>query len=150
MLDPAIRDNTAANLLFDRIGGPAGWTDFARGLGDATSHLDRRETMLNEAIPGDPRDTTPPAAMLADMRAVLLGDVLSTASRAQLIAWLEATRTGDKRLRAGLPAGWRVGDKTGTSNNAVFNDVAIAWPPGGAPLRLPRSSCSPARAAFLR
>jgi beta-lactamase class A len=129
-----LSDNTAGNLLLDRLGGPAGWTAFARSLGDDTSRLDRRETILNEAVPGDPRDTTTPAAMLRDLQAVLLGDVLSAASRARLIAWLEATRTGDKRLRAGFPQGWRVGDKTGTSDNAVFNDIAIAWPPGRPPV----------------
>ena len=129
-----LSDNTGGNLLLDRIGGPAGWTAFARSLGDQSSRLDRRETMLNEAIPGDPRDTTTPAAMLRDMQAVLLGGVLSEASRAQLMAWLEATRTGDKRLRAGFPRRWRVGDKTGTSDNGVVNDIAIAWPPGRPPL----------------
>lgn len=129
-----LSDNTAGNLLLDRIGGPAGWTAFARELGDGISRLDRRETILNEAIPGDPRDTTTPAAMLRDLQAVLLGDALKPASKAQLIAWLEATKTGDKRLRAGFPKDWRVGDKTGTSDNAVFNDVAIAWPPGRAPV----------------
>lgn len=127
-------DNTAGNLLLDAIGGPAGWTAYARSLGDEASRLDRRETGLNEARPGDPRDTTTPFAMLADMQAVLLGDALAPASRARLVAWLEATRTGDARLRAGLPRDWRVGDKTGTSDNAVFNDIAIAWPPGRAPL----------------
>lgn len=129
-----LSDNTAGNLLLDTIGGPAGWTAFARSLGDDISRLDRRETILNEATPGDPRDTTTPAAMLRDMQAVLVGDALSEASRSQLIAWLEATRTGDTRLRAGFPRGWRVGDKTGTSDNAVSNDIAIAWPPGRAPL----------------
>jgi beta-lactamase class A len=127
-----LSDNTAGNLLLDQLGGPAGWTAYARSLGDDTSRLDRRETILNEAIPGDPRDTTTPVAMLRDLQAVLLGDALSAGSKAQLIAWLEATRTGDKRLRAGFPKEWRVGDKTGTSNNAVFNDIAIAWPPGRA------------------
>jgi beta-lactamase class A len=129
-----LSDNTAGNLLLDQLGGPAGWTAYARSLGDDTSRLDRRETILNEAIPGDPRDTTTPVAMLRDLQAVLLGDALSAGSKAQLIAWLEATRTGDKRLRAGFPKEWRVGDKTGTSNNAVFNDIAIAWPPDRAPV----------------
>jgi beta-lactamase class A len=129
-----LSDNTAGNLLLDQLGGPAGWTAYARSLGDDTSRLDRRETILNEAIPGDPRDTTTPVAMLRDLQAVLLGDALSAGSRAQLIAWLEATRTGDARLRAGFPKEWRVGDKTGTSNNAVFNDIASAWPPDRAPV----------------
>jgi beta-lactamase class A len=129
-----LSDNTAGNLLLDSMGGPAGLTAFARSLGDRYTRLDRRETELNEAIPGDPRDTTTPAAMLHDMHALLVGDALSEASRTQLIAWMVATTTGDARLRAGFPHGWRVGDKTGTSNNGVANDVAIAWPPGRATL----------------
>ena len=129
-----LSDNTAGNLLLDSMGGPAGLTAFARSLGDRYTRLDRREPELNEAIPGDPRDTTTPAAMLHDMHALLVGAALSQASRAQLVEWMVATSTGDARLRAGLPDGWRVGDKTGTSNNGVANDVAIAWPPGRAPL----------------
>ena len=129
-----LSDNTAANLLLASFGGPAGLTAFARSLGDTRTRLDRIETALNEAIPGDPRDTTTPAMMLADMRVLLLGDALSAASRKQLIDWLVANKTGDERLRAGFPPDWRVGDKTGTSNNGITNDVAIAWPPGRSPL----------------
>lgn len=129
-----VSDNTAGNLLLASFGGPAALTAFARSLGDRYTRLDRIEPDLNEATPGDPRDTTTPAAMLANMRALLLGDALSAASRAQLIDWLVANATGDQRLRAGMPADWRVGDKTGTSGNGVVNDVAIAWPPGRGPL----------------
>ena len=127
-------DNTAANLLLATVGGPEGFTAFARSLGDEWTRLDRIEPDLNEATPGDPRDTTTPAAMLRDLHVVLLGDVLSTKSRDRLTDWLIANRTGDDRLRAGLP-GWRVGDKTGSGMHAATNDLAIAWPAdGGAPL----------------
>lgn len=129
-----LSDNTAGNLLLDSFGGPAGLTAFARGLGDAVTRLDRRETELNEATPGDPRDTTTPAAMLDDMRHLLLGDVLSPASRRQLTDWLLANATGGSRLRAGMPVDWRVGDKTGTGENGASNDIAIVWPPDRAPL----------------
>ncbi|MEP6907494.1 MAG: class A beta-lactamase, partial [Pseudoxanthomonas sp.] len=129
-----LSDNTAGNLLLDSFGGPAGLTAFMRRLGDGVTRLDRRETELNEAIPGDPRDTTSPRAMATSLRVLLLGNALATASRTQLAAWLVATSTGDTRLRAGLPKNWRVGDKTGTSSNGVTNDVAIVWPPGRAPL----------------
>ena len=129
-----LSDNTAGNLLLASFGGPAGLTAFARSLGDSVTRLDRWETELNEAIPGDPRDTTSPAAMLDDMRSLLLGDTLSPASRKQLVDWLIATSTGDKRIRGGLPKGWPAGDKTGTSNNGVTNDIAIVWPPGRGPL----------------
>ena len=125
-----VSDNTAANLLLARHGGPAGLTAWLRATGDDTTRLDRNEPSLNEAVAGDPRDTTTPAAMARTWRALLQGDTLGATSRERLTAWLVANTTGDARLRAGLP-GWRVGDKTGTSGNRVSNDVAVAWPPGG-------------------
>jgi beta-lactamase class A len=129
-----LSDNTAGNLMLDSFGGPAELTAYARSLGDAVTRLDRREPALNEAAPGDPRDTTTPAAMLNLMRKTVLGNTLSPASRTQLIEWIVATRTGDKRLRAGIPNDWRVGDKTGTGRNNATNDIAVIWPPARAPL----------------
>ena len=129
-----LSDNTAANLLLASFGGPAGLTAYVRSLGDDTARLDRIETALNEATPGDPRDTTTPAAMLGTMQKLLVGEALSRASREQLIAWLVANKTGDQRLRAGVPQGWRVGDKTGTGGHGATNDIGILWPPGRAPI----------------
>jgi beta-lactamase class A len=126
-------DNTAANLLLREMGGPAALTRFARAIGDPVTRLDRNEPTLNEAKPGDDRDTTSPAAMLADMRKILLGTMLRGDPRAQLDAWLAANTTGGKRLRAGLPPEWQVGDKTGTGNGA-FGDIAIIRPPGRQPI----------------
>ena len=128
-----LSDNTAGNLLLDSFGGPAGLTAFMRSLGDTITRLDRRETELNEATPGDPRDTTTPLAMLDMLRKIVLGSTLSASSREQLTAWLVANRTGDKRLRAGIPKGSRVGDKTGGGQNNATNDIAVIWPPGRAP-----------------
>ncbi|MFT4112335.1 class A beta-lactamase [Silvibacterium sp.] len=121
-------DNTAANIILASLGGPAGVTAWARHLDDAVTRLDRTETSLNEGTPGDPRDTTAPAHMAEDLRKVTTGDVLSAASRAQLTAWLEANTTGKARIRAALPAGWRIGDKTGTGDHRTANDVAVIWP----------------------
>lgn len=126
-------DNTAANLILKSLGGPPAVTAFARSIGDPVTRLDRTEPTLNEAIPGDPRDTTTPAAMVKNMRALLLGDVLSATSKAQLTAWLVGNKTSDTRLRAGFP-GWRVGDKTGTGDRGTANDIAIAWPPARKPI----------------
>ncbi len=127
-------DNTAGNLLLAAIGGPPGITRFARLLGDHATRLDRVEPALNAAAPGDARDTTTPGSMLGDLRHLLLGKTLSTAGRTLLRQWLMANQTGDARLRAGLPAGWSIGDKTGTGENGTTNDVAIAWPPSRAPM----------------
>jgi beta-lactamase class A len=127
-------DNTAANLLLATIDGPAGITRFARSLGDTVTRLDRIEMALNEALPGDPRDTTSPAAMVANMHKLLLGNRLSAPSREQLTEWLIANKTGDERLRAGLPGSWRVGDKTGSNGDTTTNDVAIIRPANQAPV----------------
>ena len=129
-----LSDNTAGNLLLASFGGPPALTAFMRTLGDQATRLDRNEPTLNDVPPGDERDTTTPAAMLHSLRTLLLGDALSAASRSQLSDWLVANTTGGKRLRAGVPADWRVGDKTGTGLRGATNDVAILWPPGRGPL----------------
>jgi beta-lactamase class A len=127
-------DNTAANLLLERIGGPAAITNFSRSMGDSVTHLDRMETALNEALAGDPRDTTSPEAMAGDLKSVLLGNVLSPASRDLLTRWMEANLTGLDRLRSKLPEGWRAADKTGSNGEHTSNDIAVLWPRGRPPI----------------
>jgi len=129
-----LSDNTAANLLLASFGGPAALTEFARSLGDGITRLDRIEPTLNEGTPGDPRDTTTPNAMLGNLRELVLGEHLTSSSRAQLLAWLAANETGGERIRAKLPKDWGVGDKTGTGDHGTANDVAIVWPPGRGPI----------------
>ncbi|KQP47706.1 class A beta-lactamase [Pseudorhodoferax sp. Leaf274] len=132
-------DNAAANLLLQRIGGPAGLTAFMRSIGDDQFRLDRWELALNSSLPGDPRDTTTPRAMATSLRRLAVGDALAPAQRAQLAAWLRGTTTGAERIRAGMPAGWAVGNKTGTSGQGSYGsaiDVAVVWPPARAPLVL--------------
>lgn len=126
-------DNTAGNLLLEQVGGPAGLTAFARRLGDPVLRLDRYEPELNSALPGDPRDTSSPLAMGATLERLLLTDGLPIAAQQQLQAWLKGNTTGATRIRAGLPEGWTVGDKTGSGDYGVANDVGIVWPPGRAP-----------------
>ena len=126
-----LSDNTAANLLLASFGGPAALTGFVRSLGDGITRHDRTEPTLNmHDGPDDLRDTTTPAAIAATMRKLLFGDALSRRSRDRLTAWLLTNQTGDTRLRAGFPADWLVGDKTGTNNIGGANDIGIAWPSG--------------------
>lgn len=130
-------DNTAGNLLLESFGGPEALTAFCRRLGDQVSRFDRTETELNyHDGPDDMRDTTSAAAMLNTLRKLLFTDVLSNPSRSQLAAWLILNKTGDTRLRAGVPKTWLVGDKTGTNGDKAgnANDVAILWPPDRAPI----------------
>jgi len=128
-----LSDNTAGNLMLASFGGPAALTAYVRSLGDPISRLDRTEPTLNEATPGDVRDTTTPQAMTATMHKLVLGSALSEPSRKQLRQWLLDNKTGDTRLRALLPSGWRVGDKTGSAAHGTTNDIGVIWPPGRAP-----------------
>lgn len=127
-------DNTAANLLLEQIGGPSGLPAALRALGDTTTHADRNEPTVNTATPGDIRDTSTPRALGTDLRAFVLGDLLSPARRDQLTNLLLGNTTGGPYVRAGVPSGWKVGDKTGNGSYGTRNDIAIAWPPTGAPL----------------
>ncbi|TFW25527.1 class A beta-lactamase [Massilia arenosa] len=121
-------DNTAGNLLMQLVGGPQGVTAFARSIGDEVFRLDRWETALNTAIPGDERDTTSPAAMARSYERLLLGDALPPAQRMQLRDWMLGNTTGASRIRAGVPPEWKVADKTGTGDYGTTNDAGIAWP----------------------
>jgi len=129
-------DNAAANLLLKVLGGPAAVTAFARRIGDTTFRLDRTEPELNTAIPGDPRDTTTPAAMSDTVQRLALGDALGAPQREQMREWLLGNTTSTERFLAGVPKGWRVGDKTGAGSYGSTNDVGVLWPPSGAPLVL--------------
>ena len=129
-----LSDNAAANLLLASFGGPPAVTAFLRSVGDTRTRLDRNEPTLNSSIPGDPRDTTTPAAMASTMSRLALADVLTPASRTQLCEWLIACTTGVSKLRAGFPAGTKIGDKTGSGDNGTNNDAAIVWLPGRKPL----------------
>ena len=128
-------DNAAANILLKRLGGPSRLTQFWREIGDRTSRLDRTEPSLNNVPPGEVRDTTSPQAMALTLERLVFGDVLSSDSRALLRSWMLETRTGVRRVRAGLPEGWTAGDKTGTSiwpgKGSLYVDIGFATSPGG-------------------
>ncbi|EYT65555.1 beta-lactamase [Curtobacterium flaccumfaciens UCD-AKU] len=138
LIDAALRssDNTAANLLVERLGGPDAVERWLRGIGDRTTSVDRVEPDLNQATPGDRRDTTTPERFAADLRAVLLGDVLDAADRRVLRDAMLGSTTGDATIRAGVDPSWRVADKTGTASYGVRNDIAVVTPPGRAPIVL--------------
>ncbi len=127
-------DNTAANLILTALGGPQAVTAYARSLGDTVTRLDRTEPTLNTATPGDPRDTTTPAAMLNDMNTLIQGTVLSDSSRAILSDLLSHCQTAASLIPAGLPVRWVSGNKTGSGDHGTVNDLAVINPPGRAPI----------------
>jgi beta-lactamase class A len=119
-------DNTAANTLLKRAGGPEGLTQFLHSVGDDTTRVDRQEPDVNENAPGDPRDTTTPEAMVQSMKTILFGDGLAEKWQKKILDMMERCKTGRKRLRAGFPKEWIVCDKTGTGEHGAINDVAVA------------------------
>jgi beta-lactamase class A len=123
-----LSDNTCANLLLARVGGPPALTAFWRSTGDTVTRLDHNEPELNYSPPGNPNDTTTPLAMAGNLRRFVLGEVLSPDSRQRLIGWMVNCKTGDNRLRAGLPKDWKIADKTGNSGKDAAGDIAVAWP----------------------
>lgn len=136
LCDATIRysDNTAGNLLLESFGGPEKLTEYLHSLGDDITRLDRYEPHLNDVPKGELRDTTTPIAMMRTLNKLLTKNILKESSRKQLQDWMVENTTGDSRLRAGLPKGWKVGDKTGTGPGGEVNDVAIIWPPNRKPL----------------
>lgn len=151
LCDAAVRysDGTAGNLLLRDIGGPAQLTAYARSLGDQVTRMDRFEPFITEATPGDPRDTSSPRACGADYQRIVLGDALAPEQREFLRDLMErnATAAGTRRIRAGLPKGWRVADKTGTGDYGTVNDFAVVWPPHTPPLIISIMTSKPARDA---
>ncbi len=127
-------DNAAANLLLSRLGGPEALTATLRGLGDEVTRIDRPEPEINDVAPGDPRDTTTPANMISHLKGFLLEPRLAARSRRLMFDWMIANTTGDARIRAGVPNGWTVGDKTGTGPRGETSDIAIVVPPDRAPM----------------
>jgi beta-lactamase class A len=136
LIDAMLRfsDNTAANLLVGRLGGPQAVEQWMRGIGDRITNVDRVEPDLNEAVPGDPRDTTTPAQFAANLRKTLFGDALQTTARTLLRNMMLDNTTGDGTIRAGVDPAWPVADKTGTAGYGVRNDIGVVYPADHAPI----------------
>ncbi|WP_081867051.1 class A beta-lactamase [Halobacillus karajensis] len=136
LAEAAVRssDNTAGNLLFKGLGGPDGFEQALRQIGDNTTQSERYEPDLNEFTPGDNRDTSTPKALTTDLQAFAVGDLLSDDERERFTNWLQGNATGDTLIRAGAPEGWKVGDKSGAGSYGTRNDIAVVWPPNREPI----------------
>lgn len=136
LAEAAVRtsDNTAANLLLDQLGGPEGFAAALARSGDEVTQPERREPELNSAVPGDPRDTSTPRALVETLREYALGDLLADAEKQTLVDWMSGNSTGDTLIRAGAPEGWTVADKSGTGGHGTRNDIGLVWPPDGEPI----------------
>lgn len=131
-----VSDNTAMNLLIKQLGGINAVNQFAHSIGNKSFRLDRLEPNLNSAIPGDLRDTSTPSDMAYSLQTLLLSNELKAEQQKQLVNWLINNKTGDEKIRAGVPKDWIVGDKTGAGDYGTTNDIAIIWPPNQEPIIL--------------
>ncbi|MCA1028672.1 class A beta-lactamase [Cytobacillus kochii] len=127
-------DNTAGNLLFAELGGPTQLQEALRAIGDDVTEMDRLETELNEATPGDTRDTSTPKALATNLRMLGLTDELSEEKREIFQEWFKGNTTGDTLIKSGVPTDWIVGDKSGAASYGTRNDIAIVWPPNDEPI----------------
>ncbi|MDR4889568.1 class A beta-lactamase [Fredinandcohnia sp. QZ13] len=127
-------DNTAGNLLFEAMGGPKGFEQALRQIGDNVTQADRFEPDLNAFDPGDTRDTSTPKAFAADLQAFAVSDLLSDDKRELFTNWIKGNATGDTLIRAGAPEGWEVADKSGAGSYGTRNDIAVVWPPNKEPI----------------
>ncbi|GAA1726023.1 class A beta-lactamase [Aeromicrobium alkaliterrae] len=135
LADATVRfsDNAAGNLLLQQIGGPSGFQAALRAVGDDVTNSSRTEPGLNEATPGDDRDTTTPRA-IADTLAYFAVDGAAPENREVLVDLMLRNTTGDALIRAGVPGDWQVADKTGSGGYGTRNDIAVVWPPGRDPI----------------
>lgn len=131
-----VSDNTAANLLLAHIGGIDGFKMSLRQIGDMVTEPSRNEPMLNEAVPGDWRDTSTPHQLAVDFQSYILGDVLTAEKKNILVSWMSGNKNTDTLIRAGMQTDWIVADKSGTGGYGTRNDVAIITPPGRKPIIL--------------
>ena len=129
-------DNPAANILLRELGGLEDFQAWYRGIGDEVTRVDRYETALNSALPGDPRDTTTPGQTVTNVGRVLLGGMLAPDHLQLLRRWLLDTPSGAGRIKAGVPDGWQVAHKTGTGSRNSYNDIGLAEPPSGPPMAI--------------
>lgn len=129
-------DNTAMNLLVKQMGGLEQMNLFARSIGNNSFRQDN--DWPKEAYSGGKnnlRDTSTPKDMAKNLQKLAFTKVLDKPQREMLISWLKANTTGKHRIKAGIPKGWIVADKTGTGGAyGTTNDIGIIFPPRCPPI----------------
>ncbi|MDQ3919993.1 MAG: class A beta-lactamase, partial [Acidobacteriota bacterium] len=127
-LSIARSDNTSTDKMLELVGGPEVVTRRMRALG--LSNIEVRASAKDFLKSKDAHPNTATAADLARLLVMIQkGGALAPAQTELLLAVMSRTVTGDRRLRAGLPAGTPVADKTG-SGPSTTNDVGLITLPG--------------------
>ncbi|WP_168991274.1 class A beta-lactamase [Mycobacterium attenuatum] len=128
-------DNAAINIIMKRLGGPPAVAQFAHSVGNQTYNVEHYDGALN-SDPTSGADTSTPRDMAASVQKLSLGDGLTPAQQTQLLGWMRNNTAGYRRIRAGVPGGWVVADKTGSGDYGIANDIGILWSPYCKPIVL--------------
>jgi beta-lactamase class A len=134
-------DGVASDILLRTLGGPAAADAYVRSLGIIGIHIVDTEKTLGREVKLEDRDSAQPRALVALLRLLADRSPLSPEHTQLLLGWMAASHTGDRRIRALLPPGTVVADKTGTSGTArnftsATNDVGLITLPDGRKLAL--------------
>lgn len=123
-------DNSAINFIMRTLGGPKVVTDFAHSIGNKSFNVACYDGDLN-SNPKSIKDTATPKDMAISVQKLTLGNVLTPSQRTILLTWMRNNTTGYKRIRAGVPIGWTVAEKTGggLGSYGIANDIGILWSP---------------------
>jgi beta-lactamase class A len=139
-------DNPAINIIIRQLGGLSAINQFAHNTGNASFNLKHYETDLN-SDPNQDADTSTPQDMGLSVKKIVLGDVLNSQNKALLLNWMKNNTTGYQRIRAGVPLGWSVADKTGSGSYGIANDIGMTWSPACKPIILSIFTISSAKNA---
>lgn len=121
-------DNTSTDKMLGLVGGPEAVTRRMRALG--LSHIEVRSTVKDFLKSRDAHPNTGAPEDLARLLVLLQkGEALAPPQTDVLLGIMSRTVTGDRRLRAGVPAGTPVANKTG-SGPSTTNDVGVITLPG--------------------
>ena len=127
-------DNTAANLMLNKLGGSVGFKAALRGIGDEVSNPVRLEPELNEILLGDDSDTSTPRQMALNLQKYIFGSLLNDEQKQILTDWMTDNEITNSLIKSGVPNGWKVLDKSGSGNYGTRNDIAIIYPPNSNPI----------------
>jgi beta-lactamase class A len=129
-------DGVASDMLMRALGGPAAVNAYIRSLGIHGIEIRDTEKTLGRDVQLENRNTAEPRAMVALLRLIADHSPLTPDHTSLLLGWMRSTHTGDHRLRALLPPGTVVADKTGTAGTGrnytnATNDVGLITLPDG-------------------
>jgi beta-lactamase class A len=134
-------DGVASDILVRILGGPPSVDAYVRSLGIQGIQIIDTEQTLGRKVELEDRDSAQPRALVALLRLLADHSPLSAGHTQLLLGWMTASHTGDHRIKALLPPGTIVADKTGTAgqnrtHTNATNDIGLITLPSGQKLAI--------------